>query len=93
MVFGKHSRSSRRFPVFLGYRMPAEWEPHRATWLSWPRNRVTWPGRLLKETRDVYLQMMRALLPGERVNLLVENQKTARSVQSILHGVMDGPNR
>ncbi len=23
-------------PAALGYRMPAEWEPHAATWLSWP---------------------------------------------------------
>jgi agmatine deiminase len=33
-------------PAALGYRWPAEWEPHRATWLSWPHNRDTWPGRL-----------------------------------------------
>jgi agmatine/peptidylarginine deiminase len=31
-------------PRSLGYRMPAEWEPHAATWLSWPRNRNSWPG-------------------------------------------------
>ena len=31
-------------PRALGYRMPAEWEPHAATWLSWPRNRNSWPG-------------------------------------------------
>ena len=26
------------------HRWPAEWESHRATWLSWPHNRETWPG-------------------------------------------------
>jgi agmatine deiminase len=30
-------------PAKLGYRMPAEWEPQEAVWLSWPRNRETWP--------------------------------------------------
>src|SRR5690606_30616434 len=25
-------------------RMPPEWAPHTATWLSWPHNRETWPG-------------------------------------------------
>ena len=31
-------------PRSLGYRWPAEWEPHAATWLAWPHNRDTWPG-------------------------------------------------
>ena len=29
-----------------GYRMPAEWEPHRATWISWPHHEPDWPGKL-----------------------------------------------
>lgn len=32
-------------PAELGYRMPAEWAPQRAVWLSWPHNLETWPGR------------------------------------------------
>jgi hypothetical protein len=31
-------------PAALGYRMPAEWEPHEATWLAWPHERTDWPG-------------------------------------------------
>ena len=31
-------------PASAGYRMPAEWEPQEAVWLSWPHNRATWPG-------------------------------------------------
>ncbi|MEY2520130.1 MAG: agmatine deiminase, partial [Verrucomicrobiota bacterium] len=32
-------------PAALGYRMPAEWEPHAATWLSWPRREgISFPG-------------------------------------------------
>src|ERR1700678_3898322 len=31
-------------PAALGFRMPAEWEPQEAVWLSWPHNRATWPG-------------------------------------------------
>lgn len=31
-------------PRALGFRMPAEWEPQAATWLSWPSNRALWPG-------------------------------------------------
>ena len=32
-------------PAALGFRMPAEWEPQAAVWLSWPHNRQTWPGQ------------------------------------------------
>ena len=32
-------------PVRAGFRMPAEWEPQSAIWLSWPHNHATWPGR------------------------------------------------
>ncbi|MGA2855204.1 MAG: agmatine deiminase family protein, partial [Verrucomicrobiota bacterium] len=30
-------------PAGLGYAMPAEWEPHAATWLAWPHNEADWP--------------------------------------------------
>ncbi len=33
------------------YHMPAEWEPHEATWLSWPHRRDTWPERLKRSLR------------------------------------------
>jgi agmatine/peptidylarginine deiminase len=32
-------------PRSLGYRMPAEWEPHAATWLAWPHKRESWPDK------------------------------------------------
>lgn len=60
-------------PRSLGYAMPAEWAPHRATWLSWPHNRETWPTHLEK-VRDVWLQMIRALAPHEQVCLLVNDE-------------------
>ena len=62
-------------------RMPAEWEPHESTWLSWPVNRTTWPGKLLGEVEGVFIEMMRGLLPGEKVNLLVPDGPTARKVK------------
>ena len=31
-------------PAALGFRMPAEWEPHAATWLAWPHVPRDWPG-------------------------------------------------
>lgn len=64
--------------------MPAEWELHEATWLTWPSNKITWPGKMLREVEAVYIQMMRALLTGEKVHLLVSDEKTGRRVLSLL---------
>jgi agmatine deiminase len=60
---------SGKTPAQLGYRWPAEWEIHRATWLSWPRNHETWPGRFEEACRD-FTQMVRVLADFETVMLL-----------------------
>jgi agmatine deiminase len=52
------------------YRWPAEWEEHAATWLVWPHNPETWPARLAR-IPPVFARIVRALLPGERVEILV----------------------
>ena len=62
------------------YRMPAEWARHEATWLTWPTNRITWPGKMLAETESIYIQMIGGLLKGERVNLIVPDEKIAQKV-------------
>jgi agmatine deiminase len=53
-------------PSSLGYRMPAEWEPHRATWLAWPHNQASWPGKF-ETVEPVIAQMVRALCASETV--------------------------
>jgi agmatine deiminase len=55
-----------------GYRMPAEWEPHTATWLGWPHNKTDWPGKV-EPIPWVYGEIIRHLTPGERVRLLVNS--------------------
>lgn len=63
-----------------GYFMPAEWEPHSATWITWPHSERNWPGRF-EPIPDVFAQMVKALAPGERVHINVlddENEATAR---------------
>jgi agmatine deiminase len=56
-------------PSELGYRWPAEWELHRATWLVWPHNRDTWPGRF-DEARGQYAEFVRQVARFEPVELL-----------------------
>jgi len=52
------------------YRMPPEWSPHQATWLSWPHNRKTWPG-CLPEAEAALTQAVAALAEGEAVHINV----------------------
>jgi agmatine deiminase len=59
-------------PASAGWRWPAEWERHAATWLCWPKNPDTWPGRLAHAVDD-FVGIVRALHPFERVNLLVDS--------------------
>lgn len=62
--------------------MPAEWEPHQATWIAWPHNEEDWPGKLAAVTW-AYGEIVRRLVPGEIVRILVNDaahQSTATEV-------------
>ena len=63
--------------------MPAEWEPHAATWLAWPHNRDTWPDHL-ERVRETWLEMIVALVPGETVHLLVGDASSETAVATRL---------
>jgi agmatine deiminase len=65
------------------YRMPAEWEPHEATWLGWPHELTDWPGKFAP-IPWVYAEIVRHLTRVERVNLLVENRAAEARVRGIL---------
>jgi len=70
-------------PRALGYRMPAEWEPHEATWLAWPHNPDDWPGKF-QAIPWLYAEIVRLLAAHERVHILVEDDKAVRRVSGIL---------
>ncbi len=70
-------------PAALGYRWPAEWEPHAATWLSWPHNRATWPDQM-ERVEAAFAQMVRALAPHEAVHVNVQSAAHARHVRRCL---------
>ncbi|HEY6122010.1 MAG TPA: agmatine deiminase family protein [Pyrinomonadaceae bacterium] len=67
------------FPAELGYRMPAEWHRHAATWLTWPKDPETWPARV-PQVEKIFLRMIEALIPHEIVNLLVDDNETADAI-------------
>ena len=64
-------------PAALGYRMPAEWEPHAATWLAWPHYQGDWPGKF-EPIPWVYAEIIRNLAKRERVELIVNGASAAR---------------
>jgi agmatine deiminase len=57
-------------PKQLGYRMPPEWAPHQATWLSWPHKEASWPGKLGR-VLPVYARAVAALARSEPVHINV----------------------
>jgi len=66
-----------------GPRMPAEWEPHEATWLAWPHERTDWPGKFAP-IRWVYAEIVRHLIPNERVRVLVRDQREREKARRTL---------
>ncbi|MBI2536555.1 MAG: agmatine deiminase family protein [Gemmatimonadetes bacterium] len=70
-------------PASLGYRMPAEWEPHEATWIGWPHNQTDWPGKFAA-IPWVYGEMTRRLAPGETVRVLVHSQVHESQARRVL---------
>ena len=72
-------------PASLGYRMPAEWEPHEATWLAWPYNLETWEEHL-EGAEEAFAQFIEILTLGEIVHLLVPSPEVEERVQRKLRG-------
>jgi agmatine/peptidylarginine deiminase len=73
------------------FRMPAEWEPHDATWLAWPHFRGDWPGKF-EPIPWVYAEIIRYLSQHERVELIVKDaaaEKLARKTLKRAHALND----
>jgi len=71
------------FPAALGYRMPAEWEPHRGTWLSWPHKEASWPGKFAT-VPGTFARMVHELAAGEEVHINVAGPATEHEVRRFL---------
>ncbi|OWK43657.1 Agmatine deiminase [Fimbriiglobus ruber] len=73
-------------PVGRGFRMPAEWEPHRGTWLAWPHRRSDWPGKFAP-IPWVYGEIARTLARHENVNVLVRDAEQRAAARKVLVAV------
>ncbi len=70
-------------PRELGYRMPAEWEPHAATWLAWPHEPTDWPGKF-DTVPWVIAEIARHLHAAERIRLVVRGRGDRRAAAGVL---------
>jgi agmatine deiminase len=77
-------------PASQGFRMPAEWHRHEATWFTWPKDPITWPDRV-PQVREIFLRMIEVLAEHEIVNLLVDDEATASEVRRRMTGSPIGP--
>ena len=75
--------SVNKTPSQLGYSMPAEWEPHEATWLGWPQNATDWPGKM-GAVKWVYGEIVRKIAVGETVRILVGSSSVEAQARRVL---------
>lgn len=80
----RRTRPPRRTPAELGYTFPAEWEPHRGTWLSWPRPEgISFPGTYHRVVPRL-ARLVAAIASRENVHLNVPNGNYVRIVRALL---------
>src|SRR6266851_3464264 len=72
-----------RSPAAQGFRMPAEWEPHEATWIAWPHHRDDWPGKFAA-IPWVYGEIVRQLHEAEEVRILVNGPRGEAAARAVL---------
>jgi agmatine deiminase len=80
------STPSSATPAALGYRFPAEWESHAATWLSWPHNRASWPGKF-EPVPAVWVELTRIIAEFEPVHILAGGQAVMAEARRLVGGL------
>ncbi len=77
------TQSEEKTPREQGYRMPAEWEPHQATWVSWPHKEASWPGKI-ESIKPVFARMVAELSRSETVHVNVNDDKMEAEARRLL---------
>ncbi|CAN5672368.1 agmatine/peptidylarginine deiminase [soil metagenome] len=72
-------------PLDLGFRMPAEWNPHAATWTSWPSDDGLWEGEL-ERVREEFAGLVTLLCTAEDVVVNVQDDEAERDARARLAG-------
>ena len=77
---------SRPTPKELGYRFPAEYELHAATWLSWPHKEASWPGKI-ESIFAPYCRFIKTLSENESVHINVSGEEMKSFAQAKLEAI------
>ena len=64
---------------FGTFRMPAEWETQKSTWIAWPHNKEDWPGKF-GEIPWVFSEIITILSKVQIVNILVKDKSDKKIV-------------
>ena len=64
--------------------MPAEWELHSGTWLTWPHNPKTWPNQDMKQVESDYIQIIKFISEGEHTHILVQDKTVEKLLKNKL---------
>jgi agmatine deiminase len=78
-----HHAAAASAPGPLAFRLPAEWEPHAATWIAWPHERDDWPGKFAP-IPWAYVEIVRLLSRAEPVHILVQSRRAQRRAADML---------
>lgn len=70
-------------PAQLGFRMPAEWQPHASTWMAWPHDDEQWIG-MLEPVRREFTTLVDTIAGFEPVDLLVADDESERDARARL---------
>ncbi|HTZ75946.1 MAG TPA: agmatine deiminase family protein [Candidatus Aquilonibacter sp.] len=70
-------------PLALPLRMPAEWEPHRATWIAWPHHEPDWPTKF-EPIPWVYAEIARVLAQHEPLEILCQSKGALEAARTCL---------
>ncbi len=73
----KETQAFEGIPAEEGFHFPAEWEEHEATWLSWPHNPDTWPGKI-DAIYNPYCEFIKRIAEGEKVKINVRDEAMAK---------------
>ena len=66
-----------------GYRMPAEWEKQKSTWIAWPHNKKDWPKKF-RMIPPVFAEIISKICKSQKVNILIENKKDKKKINLLL---------
>jgi len=83
MKAGRGATGATTTPYAEGFAMPAEWEPHAATFLAWPHEKSDWPGKF-EVIPWVFAELARLITRSERVRLIVRNAADRNHARSVL---------